>query len=252
MQVEDNQIQLSERQRALHIRIISRTILSIYLAVSVPLRFAFIPEYEIDFDVYGIYIVLDLLSSLFFLIDSIFIFQYHRKARVAPSANDEIFGPNERSVSERQRTLRQSQIRLIVGIVSSLPLEYMTFLISTGTNSTIYFTINKIIVVSYLPGHIEDLSILIELNGIIRSIGLQRAWKLFFVMALAGHWCCCGFYFVAKVEAMFGDDLTWAEDLDLFKHVHDGGGGIEMTTSVAEAYIQSLYWAYITMVSNSS
>ena len=249
MEVDDDSIQ-SWRWRKFHrTRIVSRAILSVYLAVTIPLRYAFIPYYEIDFQLYGVYIVLDLVSSFFFLVDSISIFRNFQKARVTPTEN-EAFIEHPTSISERQRKLRQSQAKLVAGVISSLPLEYVTILFQSTKDFTVYLIVNKFIVVLYLPGHIEDLSVLIEKEGIIRSIGLQRAWKLFFVMALAGHWCCCGFYFVAKMEAIYGDDLTWAEDLDLFKYIQ--GGGIEMNTSVSEAYIQALYWAYITMVNIQS
>ena len=249
MTVDNDSIQTWRWRKFHRIRIVSRPILSLYLAVTIPLRYAFIPYYEIDFQLYGVYIVLDLFSSLFFLVDSISIFLNFQKARVTPAEN-EAFLEHPTSVSDRRRKLRQNQVKLVAGIISSLPLEYVTLLFQNTKNLTVCLIVNKFIVVSYLPGHIEDLSVLIEKEGIIRSTGLQRAWKLFFVMAIAGHWCCCGFYFVAKIEAIGGGDLTWAEDLGLFKYVQ--GGGIEMTTNISEAYIQALYWAYITMVNTHS
>ncbi len=252
MAVENEKSTQSSRQKRInHIRIISRAALSVYFAVSIPLRFTFIPDYTIlDFDIYGIYIALDLLCSIFLLVDTITEYWEYQKTRVAPVENEIMLTRIQREAAEHQRTLRESQTRFVLGILTSVPLEYVTLMIPQAKQATIYLTINKLLTVYYLPSFIQDLSILIEVNGIIRSIGLQRAWELFFVMALAGHWCCCGFYFVAKMEAIHGDQITWAENLGLIKHSR--GGGVEMSTSVPEAYIQSLYWAYITMVNTGT
>ena len=248
MQPDD--ILLSDSSRLNNIRVLSRCLLSIYNAVTIPLRFAFIPDFEINLSYsyqYGAFIVIDLLSNIFFLIDAIIIFYYDNKVQIEPMHT-------ATSVSHRGSFIHQGnsykgRCSLIASIFSCIPLEYVT-LMPIGDDMVVnYLIINRVIRIFYIPSYIEDFSFMLEYKGITKSSGIQRAWKLFFIMALAGHLCCCGFFFVAKVEAAYGTELTWIEELELIQSDEDGD--IEMLVSVAEAYIQALYWAYITMVSHN-
>ena len=74
-------------------------------------------------------------------------------------------------------------------------------------------------------------------------------------MALAGHLCGCGFYYIARYQAENGVGLTWPEVAGIYsvastRTVSDGPSQVQvsMTSTPAEAYINSLYWAYITMI----
>ena len=238
------------KQHHTGIRVWSRCLLSIYIAVTIPLRFAFIPEFEIDLSYtyqYGAFILIDLLSNIFFLLDTIAIFHYESKAKIKPEDTEISYSQNG-SFTHRNNSY-ETRYTLIISILLCLPLEYTT-LTPIGDNiAANYLIMNRFIRIFYIPSYIEDFSFMLEYKGIVKSSGIQRAWKLFFIMALAGHLCCCGFFFVAKVEAAYGRELTWVEELELIQSNEDGD--IEMLVNVAEAYIQALYWAYITMVSRN-
>ncbi len=242
-----NLMQSSDRPN--HLLVVLRALLGIYLAVTVPLRFAFIPEYRVNTSSYVVFVVLDLLCATFFLIDTMYTFCRDNGSKVIPEQNNLNDASHSHLLTERLRSWRNSQSQFLVSILSCLPFEYVTLSdlgLGGRSISTNYFLLNKFIRVLYLPSYMEDFSVLLEMRGTIRSIGLQRAWKLFFIMAMAGHWCCCGFYFVAKIEAIYGRDFTWVEELDLIQTTDEMN--ITLSVSVFEAYIQALYWAYITMV----
>lgn len=249
MERDQSQSQFSTKPD--YFQILSRVFLSIYIAVTIPLRFAFIPEFDVDLHTYGAFVAIDLLCSLFFVYDSLLIFHRATRAQVTPSAKSDR-SSSESSDSQEQQYLSKHEYRkhkrlLVMSIVSCLPLEYITLIPFSRIPAANYFIFNRIIRLYYLPSYIEEFSLLLEYKGIFRNIGIQRAWKLFFIMALAGHFCCCGFFFVAKMATMYGNHYTWVEELELIQF--NGYGDFEMLVSVQEAYIQSLYWAYITMVS---
>lgn len=242
---------LDESTEQPYFQVLSRLFFSIYIAVTLPLRFAFIPEFQIDLYTYATFIVFDILSIIYFITDDIFIFRRATRAEVQPTNTELSFSEADLSNSDahanRTEILRRNQVVLIISILSSLPFEYVTLALSRKRTLANYFLMNRILRVFFLPNYVEDCSVLLENKGILRNIGMQRAWKLFFVMALAGHWCCCGFFIVAKMEMIHRQGFTWAEELQLIQ-LNDYGDAI-MLVSVPEAYIQALYWAYITMVS---
>eukprot|EP00592_Proboscia_alata_P010539 CAMPEP_0194364498 /NCGR_PEP_ID=MMETSP0174-20130528/12409_1 /TAXON_ID=216777 /ORGANISM="Proboscia alata, Strain PI-D3" /LENGTH=2019 /DNA_ID=CAMNT_0039138563 /DNA_START=856 /DNA_END=6918 /DNA_ORIENTATION=- len=74
-------------------------------------------------------------------------------------------------------------------------------------------------------------------------------------MALAGHWCGCAFFFVAKHEALKGNVSTWPQAAGMYNvystNENDGispSFSLEMHSSISQCYLKSLYWAYITMI----
>jgi len=226
-----------------YFRVILRVILCIYIAVTIPLRLAFIPEFDLDLKSFGTFLFIDLWSNIFFIFDDVISYQNDAKAQNLPVDNE--FS----SIEEESDTTNYSKNRswLVIALFSCLPLEYITLLPVAKNLVTNYFMINRIIRVISLPNYIGDISKLLEYKGVRRNIGILRAWMLFFIMALAGHLCCCGFFFVAKWTSKHERDFTWVEELELIEST--GNGDLNMLASVAEAYIQALYWAYITMVS---
>ncbi len=259
---------------------VARTILCIYLSVSIPLRFAFIPQFGIRiFDQqqtqtqhhHVVFLILDMLSSILFAIDAVRNYKSNRRyflseVQVAPSNKEYMdSGVKVKARSLRMQSVEQRNPRLwfMISILAVLPLEYITPMLDgqrQGMGLANFLLLNRFFIMCHLPKYIEDLAGVLESRGIVKNTGIQRAWKLFFAMAIAGHWCCCGFFLVAKVEAMSGfGGVTWPEDLALFALMNDDGantegkeevgvGSIVMLTSIPTAYIQSLYWAYITMV----
>ncbi len=243
---------------------VARTVACIYLSVSIPLRIAFYPQFQIAFNIYSI---LDLHATIIFTTDAVRSYYRNKQywieaARISPI----IIGRNGESacrgtgiaeslctsgIPDHIPAWNRPTLNLLTSIIAILPLEYLTLLEQHNgfDGLTNYLMLNRIIIILRLPKYIDDLADFFESHG-LKSIGVQRAWKLFFAMALAGHWCCCGFFLVGKVEANKGGDLTWSEDLDLIQTTDEKSGGIHAPVEdCLNAYIQSLYWAYITMVS---
>jgi len=241
-----------------YIVVLIRSFFCVYLVVSIPLRLAFIPEYDIDLQQYGIFVVLDFFSTVFFIGETISV-KFRGWQRVVPLQEHLEDERNEDSVENAAPWWGTESQLLLLSIVASVPLEYIVlFLVDSRTNSTNYFLMNRFIRVLYLPAYINDISKCLELKGVLKNVGLHRTWKLFFTMAIAGHWCGCGFFYIAKEEAMNGE-ITWPEDIGIFitKVVIPNNSStikmeptieIEMLTNIPYAYILSLYWAYITMI----
>ena len=74
-----------------------------------------------------------------------------------------------------------------------------------------YLMINRLLRMFYLPKYLNDLSTVLGRKGYLNNIGIRRTWMLFFTMSHAGHLAMCGFYFVARQEALSGVMLTWPE-----------------------------------------
>jgi hypothetical protein len=230
----------------LWIRVILRNVLCIYTAVTIPLRFAFIPEFGIDLSSYGPFLVLDLMSSLYFIVDAISSFCNEDKAvQIAPMEDAE---QSSSSHDLPLKAFRKRWYDLIVAIFSSLLFEYITIFPALAKSWVPnYLMANRIVRIFYLSDYFEQSILLFERNGVLINSGMQRAWKLFSVMAYTGHVCCCGFFYIAKMQAAYGSEYTWVEELEIIQSNDDGN--VELLVSVAEGYVDALYWAYITMVS---
>lgn len=235
-----------------------RTLSCVYFAVSLPFRIAFLPTFELQFQEYAAFLVLDCISSIVFVIDSWQSFSFRRlllrnAVQVSPTTGEEFTGNGHgsvRSLSKMSHGIKgKPTLLLLLSMFACLPLEYASLVMEFKAGIINYLMLNRVIIVMRLPSYIEDLADYFEARG-LQNIGIQRAWKLFFAMAIAGHWCCCVFFAVGKMEAMSGD-LSWTEDLGILERqeIESGKQSIVMIESVTNAYIQSLYWAYITMVS---
>jgi len=233
-----------------------RTLSCIYFAATLPFRIAFLPSFQINFQEYGAFIILDCISTIVFVIDACQSFLFRRMSlmhavQVSPMEFTGNEDGNAGSVLEMNHGIIRSPIALLLlSTAACLPLEYFSLVTKCEDGIVILLMLNRVILIMRLPSYIEDLAIYLEARG-LKNIGIQRAWKLFFAMAIAGHWCCCGFFYVGKLEAVNGGDLSWPEELGIFERrgIESGNQSIVMIESVISAYIQSLYWAYITMVS---
>lgn len=236
-----------------------RTLACIYFATTLPFRIAFLPSFWLNFQEYGALIILDCISTIVFVIDACQSFKIHRLSlmhavRVSPMNSEEFTGNedgNAGSILEMNDGIVRSPIALLLlSMAACLPLEYFSLVTECKDETVTLLMLNRVLLIMRLPSYIEDLVIYLEARG-LKNIGIQRAWKLFFAMAIAGHWCCCVFFYVAKMEAVNGGDLSWPEELGIFERrgMESGNQSIVLIESVTFAYIQSLYWAYITMVS---
>ena len=237
--------------------VILRALLCTYIVVSIPLRLAFIPKHEVNFS--SSFTLLDLISSVFFIFDT---FQEYLRlgSQIVPVAlEDWRVGQSPANLTikghPKNKTWWTFRWKFLVSFASVVPFEYVAIFRYAWSVHVNYLLLNKCIRLILLPVYIKDVSMFLEARDSINYIGAQRAWKLFFAMALAGHLCSCGFFWVAKREALEGETVTWAEDLGLFRvrspessTLQISHEYIELTVSIFEAYIQALYWAYITMV----
>ena len=246
-----------------------RAILTIYLVSSISFRFAFLPEFTLSFSKHPGFIVLDLLATIFFSYETIRLAKVTKslisRSTILPSTVDDYsrvdssvghsLRSHDESVDEEvtpQRSL--SYWRVIFYVFSTVPLEYLSIIFLDGWTN--YLLLNRLLRLFYLPKYLRDLSTVLVRKGHLNNIGVRRTWLLFFTMALAGHLCACGFYFVAWHQASVdGVALTWPEVAGIYKITTStiAGDGeqqvqVTMTSTAAEAYINSLYWAYITMI----
>lgn len=237
---------------------VARATACIYLAFSIPIRMAFYQDFRVGFDDLPGYVVLDLLSTLLFSVDTVRLLRGKTRGVVAPSREDDCGSQRsvssdfakERIVAERSNGHMRCSFAFIFSLVATIPFEYFDLLISGGQAAT-PFMINRLLRLTYLPFYLSDISMILERKGVMQNIGLHRAWKLFFAMAIAGHWCGCGFFYTARVQTLKGNPSTWPQDIGLYR-AHQTAEldsyYVEMLKSTPEAYIQSLYWAYITMI----
>jgi hypothetical protein len=137
----------------------------------------------------------------------------------------------------------------VVRLLATLPLEYASLFLSEGQEWPNYLLTNRLLHLIYLPQYLNELSALLARRGYIKNIGFRRTWLLFSTMALAGHLCGSVFYLIGRKKAMDGDRTTWPEVAGIYAiESTSDGTHISMIQSASEAYISSLYWAYITMI----
>jgi hypothetical protein len=129
----------------------------------------------------------------------------------------------------------------MVFFVSTAPLEYLALIFSDANPN--YFMLNRLFLLFYLPKYLSDVA-----TRYIKSSGVQRTWLLFFTMGMAAHLCACGFYYVAFQEAMNGVAMTWPEAAGIYVVDSTNAEALTGMTSAFEAYITSLYWACVTMI----
>ena len=102
---------------------------------------------------------------------------------------------------------------LAFSVVSVLPIECVSTFIKV--NNINLLILNRLLRIALLPGYLSDVSLLLEKNGLVINIRIQRTWQLFVAMALSGHWCACIFFGVAKLEALKGNSFTWPQIIGL-------------------------------------
>ena len=247
-----------------------RAILTIYLVSSIPFRFAFLPEFSLSFSKHPGFVVLDLLATIFFSYETIRLAKVTKslisRSTILPSTVDDYsrgdsvghsLRSHDESVDEEmppQRTI-SSYWRVIFYIISTIPLEYLSIIFLEGWTN--YLLLNRLLRLFYLPKYLRDLSTVLARKGHLNNIGVRRTWLLFFTMALAGHLCACGFYFVAWHQAAVdGVALTWPEVAGIYQITTSTSLGeqqvqVTMISTAPEGYINSLYWAYITMITTA-
>ena len=250
-----------------------RAILSIYLTTSITFRFVFLPKFKLSLSKYPGFVVSDLLANIFFLYETVRLAVLTRSLispipilphTFEPSIKDRVghsLQSYDESVHFRPRRNIWAYLRVLFDITATLPLEYLSMM-SWGENLTNFLLLNRLLRLFCVSKHITDLSTLLLQKGYMSNIGVRRTWMFLFLMAFAGHFCGCGYYYFAYQDALNGFTLTWPEVAGLYTVVtpHCKAIGrscainveeqveVVMNTTVAEAYITSIYWAYITMI----
>jgi len=146
----------------------------------------------------------------------------------------------------------------VLEILATLPLEYVALGLNLPQGQLVWFMMNRILRVIYLPTYFQDLTRWMEDRGTLKNVGMHRTWKLFSAMAIAGHWCACMFFLISKREAEKGVLVTWPEADGLYTvgdlmnstevGYSEGKYRVHYHATTVECYIRSLYWAYITMI----
>lgn len=246
----------------------AKTISSTYWAVTIPLRIAFFPDFRINSIQWSPFIILDFLALILFLLDAIQSYKRHRLDYLAGKLNrisPESFLVGKPGVRKSENDITSSfqvdenrstvtRFQLFLSVLAAFPFEYLSIPFKSIESLPSVLLMNRLFIVIHMPKYFEQLSNHLEEANIVRNIGVQRALKLFFAMALAGHWCSCGFFIVSKLQMTRGIDVTWVEDLEIMKYTtttiegQSNAIGVELAVPVHYAYIQSLYWAYITMI----
>ena len=231
---------------------ILRAFCSLYISITVPLRFAFIQDFTINSH-YVVFVALDLISTLLFGLELYIQLLHKCRKKILPlrrqldfkqksthfDIEDEIKESNDRKYIFLAR---------VISFVSVIPIEYIYIFIEVENIN--YLMLNRLLRIALLPGYLSDISLLLERKGLVINIGIQRTWQLFVAMALSGHWCACLFFVVAKIEALKGNSFTWPQIIGLYEIILiENSFQVQMLKGTYESYIQSLYWAYITMVS---
>lgn len=239
-----------------------RAIFATYFLTSIPYRIAFLPEFEPARKFPG-FVVLDLASTTFFCYDTLVLAQLHwnspREDSIIPTTYepqkdvDTIIQDRENfdeTVLFKQTRHIRHRWRVLFSLATTVPLEYLSYLLE-GKDRANYCMINKLFRLFYLKGYLEYLSMILGSKGHLKNVGFRRTWALFFAMALAGHWCGCGFYYVSRKQAEKGVAMTWPEAAGLYStrfSEEATESNLIIESTLFESYIQSLYWAYITMI----
>ena len=228
-----------------------RSIFGVYLITSVSWRLAFCPQFTLNTFEFPWFVAIDLLSTVFFSYE---IFQQIRAVSSSSTANVSAsvlptqHEPTEQQKNDglgnsmlncRRREIWKSWCSILFFIISTFPFEYIS-----NESLVNYIMLNRLLLLMYLPDYLNDLA-----GRYFKNIGVQRTWLLFFTMGMAAHLCACGFYFVAYQEAMNGVIGTWPEAAGIWIATDENAKtAVTMTTSKVEAYITSLYWACVTMI----
>lgn len=207
------------------------------------------------------FVVLDLASTIFFSYDIIALVRQKVLSgrQVLPETVELTKGQNcnanassglhfhldDSEIMYEDWKVNDSWWSIIILFLSTLPLEYASLFLVGGTEWPNNLMLNRLLYLIHLPRYLNGLSALLARRGYIKNIGFRRTWLLFFTMALAGHLCGSIFYLIGRRQAMHGVKMTWPEAAGIYTVE---GTNLTMQQSAAEAYISSLYWAYITMI----
>ena len=240
-----------------------RAIFCIYAVASIPWRLAFCPEFTLDLSSYPGFVVIDLAATIFFSYDLIALARakIQSSRQVLPETVDLMKdntaannGLNNNlddfEMYEQSQKPNYSWWNITIHLLATLPLEYASLFLAQHDECPNYLMTNRILHLIYLPRHLNELSALLARRGFIKNIGFRRTWLLFFTMALAGHLCGSIFYLIGRREAMNGMQMSWPEVAGIYSVESTTNGEVKlvMEQSAAEAYILSIYWAYITMI----
>ena len=260
------------------IRMFTRLFCCLYITISLPLRAAFFEDFDFTKAEYLRFAVLDNFCTLFFVAEIIGSYKKFRSKVFPGDENSKgIKQLDSDSTLSKDVDISSSFIHesaavhldgsgtaekqvlsfsFLVELLATLPLEYLLLASPRLGRQAVWFMMNRVLRVVYLPIYTTELTRWFEDRRTLTNIGLQRTWKLFSLMAITGHWCACIFFFIAKRQAENGVDFTWPQSDGLYYISQPAEGDassgkkyeINFIASSSECYIRSLYWAYITMI----
>ena len=228
-----------------------RALFAVYLVASVPWRLAFCPQFTFDPE-FQWFIFIDLLCTIFFTFETFRKISRWSGTSIAsailpttyePTEQQKIDGQGNSMLNCRQKDTRIAWCNMLFFFVSTAPLEYFAMLFSKAYLVN-YVMLNRLLLLFYLPRYLSDVA-----KRYIKSSGVQRTWLLFFTMGMAAHLCACGFYYVAFQGATNGVTMTWPEAAGIYVVDNTNAEAVlARMASASEAYITSLYWACVTMI----
>jgi hypothetical protein len=233
-----------------------RAIFCIYSVASVSWRLAFCPEFTLNIASFTGFVIIDLAATIFFSYDVITLARRKiiSSRQVLPETVDLVKGHrNEIDLDDSEMyedfKADDSWWKFAILLLSAFPFEYASLFLAKDQEWPNYLMTNRLLQLLHLPRHLNELSAFLARRGYIKNIGFRRTWLLFFTMALAGHLCGSLFYMIGRRHAMNGVKMTWPEEAGVYIiETTSDGTQLKMIQSKAEAYISSLYWAYITMI----
>ncbi len=228
-----------------------RAVFAVYLIASVPWRIAFCPQFTFDPE-FQWFITLDLLCTIFFSFETFRLLSKWSGTSIAssilptthdPTEQQQLDGLGNSMLNCRQKKTRIAWCNMLLFFASTAPLEYLAMVLSR-VDLVSYVMMNRLLLLFYLPNYLSSVA-----RRYIKSSGIQRTWLLFFTMGMAAHLCACCFYYVAYQEAMNGVTTTWPEAAGIYLVDNNSSEpALTQMTSASEAYITSLYWACVTMI----
>ncbi|GBG27111.1 Cyclic nucleotide-gated cation channel [Hondaea fermentalgiana] len=246
----------------------------------VPFRLSFFPGYgsvsqddeafrnssaekrtEYDFLLY-LFLVGDIAADLLLILDLLmqrYIFRSKFDPRlssiVMPEAELVLSSTHERQREERMTSHEQYRkkvsnwIFLVTSIICAMPLDYIVYAANPDANKDIALALRLIKFLRLL--HVEEQSnvifLMLERRRLIVNAGMRRMillWAVFFFFA---HWFACGFFAVAFSAVRQEPHQSWAQ-ADGLLHYNATTLSVDLDEPTIHAYVRSIYWAIITMV----
>lgn len=222
----------------------------------VPFRLSFSPGYGVD-GIFLFFLFGDIFADLLVLCDMLLrrlLFHTSFNPRLSSIVMPEVAlteacvneqkRENRLTYQEKRRRRVSRRILLVTDFVCVFPVDYIAF--ACGMADPTPLRIIKMLRMIRVMEQVNIIFLMLERRRLIVNAGLRRMIVLWSVFFFFGHWFSCGFYALGRYTTT-GD--SWAVTDGLIAYDEDTGAyGPAAGTTTARAYIRTIYWAMITMV----